>query len=655
MDFQHILKLIAAISGEPGDEFAALKAGGGNPNAPVAQIACPQPLPVSEIEGRTIFCGTVQVSEDNAKPDGKKISLAFTILKSWSSYPEPDPLVYLEGGPGGSALTMIPLLDRVYAPWRATRDIVFWDQRSAGISGHSVNCYNALSSNAVKIAKGQAGSTTTDGQAKPDTTMAECLREIESSGIDITKYNTTENARDVRTIMTALGYSTYNLYGISYGTKLALETMRVAPEGIRSVIIDGVAPSWVNLYNSFALKTDEVIDYVVQQCKADDACNKAFPELEKVINETLEKAAQGKLVYKGEVAPTAVVTAPFNSRNGKYDSTPITRFIPAYVYELHRGKETPTVDMLAAAGFDLPKAGEKEIAAASKTLPPRQRDLIRTLSDNTAIAAKVERSTVNVMGELRSALDEKSGVGPVASLFDQELEQSILAIRETSPEKVEAIIADYIVLQNEAPSKPALKVFVGKHFDGDAELRLQSLIDSMNEMEVKGSFAIIKRDSYKAEAGFLSAMYLSNYACQEDVPFNTLEGYRKANEALKYPLVANEYESLATSFFKTCEAFKPQPREFWHTPVDSDIPTLTIGSLFDIQTPASWAKVAAEKLTNAQVFMIPEAGHGAVLYQPCVADMGVAFVNNPNRKLSDACVGSIKIPWHIPDWAKTAK
>jgi hypothetical protein len=35
--------------------------------------------------------------------------------------------------------------------------------------------------------------------------------------------------------------------------------------------------------------------------------------------------------------------------------------------------------------------------------------------------------------------------------------------------------------------------------------------------------------------------------------------------------------------------------------------------------------------------------------------LGVAFMNNPQRKLSDACANSISITWHIPDWAKAAK
>ena len=140
----------------------------------------------------------------------------------------------------------------------------------------------------------QAHTTDISGANKDSNTISDCLKEVEAAGIDIAKYNTFENAKDVRTITRALGYQTYNLYGISYGTKLALETMRVAPEGIRSVVIDGVAPPWVHLYDSLALKMSEPIEHVVEQCKADATCNKTFPDLDKVIIDTLKKAKEGK-------------------------------------------------------------------------------------------------------------------------------------------------------------------------------------------------------------------------------------------------------------------------------------------------------------------------------------------------------------------------
>lgn len=141
MDHRYLLTLITALSGDANDEFATLKAGGTDTKGSIQQIVCPRPLPANEIEGKTLFCGTIQVPEDNTKPDSKKITLKFSILKSWSQYPEADPVVYLQGGPGGSAIDQIPLLAKTFEDFRKTRDVVFWDQRSAGLSGQSVKCF----------------------------------------------------------------------------------------------------------------------------------------------------------------------------------------------------------------------------------------------------------------------------------------------------------------------------------------------------------------------------------------------------------------------------------------------------------------------------------------------------------------------------------
>ena len=651
MDYQHILSLIAALTGEPGDAFSALKSGDAN----IKQILCPRPLPATDIEGKTVFCGTVEVPEDNAKPEGKKIPLKFTVLKSWSQYPEPDPVVYLQGGPGGSALRQIPLLASTFEAFRKTRDVVFWDQRSAGLSGQSVKCFNALAVNAAKIANRQDTATDISGSNKDNNTVADCLKEVEAAGIDIAKYNSFENAKDVRTITRALGYETYNLYGISYGTKLALETMRVAPEGIRSVVIDGVAPPWVHLYDTLALKMSEPIEIVVEQCKADALCNKTYPDLDNVIIDTLKMAKDGKIFHQGKPVTTDFVFRPFDERNGQYGKPSMTPYIPAFIYELNRGKEMPTVDLLALNDFKLPAPGDDDVAKAATVLPKAQRALLSTLSDNAAIQQRVDTSNQTVIEELRDELDAALNYGPVADLFDRELEKALIAAKGTNTANAEKMVSDYVALQNTDPSKENLNTFVTTHTTGEASTRLLALIDSMSESELAGSYAIIRRDAEKSEKGFFENLYLFNYACQEDIPFNSYEGYQKFTASLKYPFIGDAYDPLAKLVFGACLSFKPQQRDNWQVPVVSDIPTLSIGGLYDTQTPASWSKVAVEKLSNAQVFMIPEAGHGSIAYQPCVADMGVAFINNPQRKLSDACAESITITWHVPEWAKAAK
>lgn len=649
MDHAKLLALIAALSGDPEtDRFAALRAEATKPGSHVRIEACPRPLPANEIEGVSLLCGRVNVPEDRSQSGGKVIPLAFAVLRSTSHFPETDPVVYLQGGPGGSALTQIPLIERIFRPWRDRRDIVMFDQRSAGVSGLSVSCMTMLSTNAYEIARPDS--------RKPLPDLAkECVAELEGLGVPLPVYNTTQNALDVPLVVNALGYDDYNLYGISYGTKLALEVMRVAPQGLRSVIIDGVAPSWVNLYNSLALKNDEAIQHLVDQCAADQTCNQAYPGLGRIIAETLEKSAKGEIVFQGQKVPVEAVLMPLISRNGKYDSAPITRYIPAYIYELWRGKEMPTVQLLTDAKFDTPKADDAAILKAAGKLDAAQQALVQQVLDNSAIITRAEKSSARAIAALRDADENTRALGPLVNLFDQELSSALTETLRADKSKTQAVLADYTAMQNAAPGKSVLQAFVDKYTDGAAKTRLSNLIASMSDKELQGSFTIIRRDSLKAFTPFFFQFFLDVYACQEDVPFSSLEGYQAAAAKLKYPHVGELSDALAKGFFEACAQFKPQPRENWHVPVQSDIPTLSFGSLFDIQTPASWANTAIEKLSNAQAFMIPEAGHGAVIYQPCVSEMGVAFIDNPKRKFDNSCAESIKIDWHIAPWVSAPR
>jgi hypothetical protein len=58
-------------------------------------------------KGYTVECGMVTVPEDHANPDGPKIKLAVAIVHSTSPDPAPDPVLFIVGGPGGSALVIM--------------------------------------------------------------------------------------------------------------------------------------------------------------------------------------------------------------------------------------------------------------------------------------------------------------------------------------------------------------------------------------------------------------------------------------------------------------------------------------------------------------------------------------------------------------------
>ncbi len=648
MDYAQILALIAALGGEPQDDpFARLKADAARQGAVVSIEACPRPLPPGEIEGVSLICGRVKVPEDRTRPDGRMLPLAFAIYKATSRYPEPDPLVYLQGGPGGSAFDILEKLQTAFRPWRDRRDLVVYDQRSAGISGASVQCSQALSQNLVEIAR-PGSKANVDGIPTPDL-MKQCVAELEKQGVPLPLYNTTQNALDLPLIVKALGYGDYNIYGISYGSKLALEVMRAAPQGVRSVIIDGVAPPWLNLYTLQSQKIDEAIQHVVDQCAADRACNQAYPDLGRIFIETMNKAARGEVLFRGEKLSVENVLDPVGARNGNADGVPITRYIPAFLYELWRGKEMPTVEMLVSAGYRISRDDALVMKAAS-VLNAEQKALVQQILDNTAIAERANAGTARAEAALRNATEMARDFGPLAREFDNELDAAMKDLAQADKAKLTAALTDYGALRLQKPDKSALKAFVARHLGEPAKSRLEALVEAMTPREVEGSFAIIRRDSGRALAPFLSGLYLDVYACQEDVPFATFEGHRAVVSARKYPHLGSVSDATAKLFFDSCAALKPQPRENWHVPVVSDIPTLSFGGLYDVQTSASWAKAAIEKLSNAQAFLIPEAGHGAVLYQPCVAQMGVAFTDNPKRKFDDSCARSIKVDWYIAPW-----
>ncbi len=83
------------------------------------------------------------------------------------------------------------------------------------------------------------------------------------------------------------------------------------------------------------------------QCREDETCNKVYPDLDKVIIETLHMAKQERSPSGQAVSPTTVFW-PFEERDNRFGNLSMTPYLPAFIYELHRGKQMPTVDMLWA-------------------------------------------------------------------------------------------------------------------------------------------------------------------------------------------------------------------------------------------------------------------------------------------------------------------
>lgn len=229
--------------------------------------------------GFDITCGDVTMPETHADPDnGRTVRLHVAIFHSDSDAPAPDPIVYLEGGPGGDALESVPLIfAERFAPFLANHDFIMFDQRGTGYSEPSLACpeytelaYDTLS---LDVPLEEEIALTVD-------VLQTCHARLAAAGVNFAAYNSLENAADLAALRTALGYDEWNLYGISYGTRLAQTVMRDDPTGIRSVILDSTYPLQADLVTEIVPNADRAFAAFFAGCAADPACSAAYPDLE---------------------------------------------------------------------------------------------------------------------------------------------------------------------------------------------------------------------------------------------------------------------------------------------------------------------------------------------------------------------------------------
>jgi pimeloyl-ACP methyl ester carboxylesterase len=166
---------------------------------------------------------------------------------------------------------------RIVKPFIANRDFIVFDQRGTSYSNPSMECmeisnltYETLNRN----------NSMEDTASMSLSAISECKERLVSEDVDLSAYNSAENAADLASLRQSLGYDEWNLFGISYGTKLALTTMRDYPNGIRSVILDSAYPLQVDLYTSLLPNIDRALNLLFKECIEDKICDRDYPALE---------------------------------------------------------------------------------------------------------------------------------------------------------------------------------------------------------------------------------------------------------------------------------------------------------------------------------------------------------------------------------------
>ena len=232
-------------------------------------------------------CGILRVPENRNNPNSAIIELAVVIVQTHSENPQPDPIVYLVGGPGGSIVrSATNFFSSNMIPFAHQRDIIFFDQRGTGLSQPNLQCDGVINIALNALTEGYDADV--ELRRSRYASML-CSQQYLEMDVDVSAYTTANNAADLNDLRLALGYDSWNLFGVSYGTRLALTAMRDYPEGIRSVVLDSVYPAQVNLFTDYVANALRALDVLFAGCAADAACQVDYPDLESTFYQLYEQ------------------------------------------------------------------------------------------------------------------------------------------------------------------------------------------------------------------------------------------------------------------------------------------------------------------------------------------------------------------------------
>jgi pimeloyl-ACP methyl ester carboxylesterase len=573
-------------------------------------------------EGRTIHCGLLHVPQARSDPDGMQVSLPYAQIRAESAHPQPDPIVYIGGGPGGSSLAEFDTLYAWLRPLRRDRDLILYDQRGTLLASPVLDCAVAdpATPTPAEFAAAEAG---VPAALLPlnanDVAVAACAARLQAAGIDLAQYDTATHAADLVDLAAALGYPHYALYATSYGTRIVLEVMRSEAAGPVAAVLDATLPPQAMPYERETTAAAELLDQVFAQCAADPVCAIAYPDLAA----TFVRLAQLPDVTLPALSPVwnAEPTGHTLWRFVLERLSPETAsYAPAIVTELGRGE---VATLTAVWRGELPPPVPPVTGASDPDVDPiRVNEFVLHL--NAAYFLNRDR------------------LGAAA-----QVEWRRLAGRNADRARLARFIADYL------PAEAA---------DGVSPLRtavtppagdLLAQLAALNDAELSVAFAEL------AGAPPFPMTTGANLAaeCRDELPFNNYAVAVTAHQGRGIPndVVERELRQLR-HFWAQCALFPTGGAAITQTlPVTSSMPVLILQGGLDAVTPPAWAEAARQSLSGAHYVLFPAAGHvvssqAESLRTGCVTRLVAAFLDAPRAAPDTTCVAAhYGIAWRLPE------
>ena len=248
------LRLVAII---------VLFAGGCAPGSRPSQALAPCALAEGPADAH---CGVLDVWENRRAKSGRRIALKVIVLPALRSAATARPVFLLAGGPGQGAAALVDGWRRLLGPIQRAHDIVLVDTRGTG-SSHPLECKETGS-----VLQGA------ELDARSTEVLRACLAAYRDYA-DVTQYTTANAVDDLDEVRARLGYSTIDLYGVSYGTRVAMMYVSRYRARVGAVVLDSVFPPENHVPSFLARDAQRSLDLLVQGCEANVPCRTRFPNL----------------------------------------------------------------------------------------------------------------------------------------------------------------------------------------------------------------------------------------------------------------------------------------------------------------------------------------------------------------------------------------
>lgn len=285
---------------------------------------------------RKVRCGWYK--PHGIQPDKTNIKIPIVYIH-YRFKTQATPVLHINGGPGYSTGLDKKGINRWLqwvdqTGWK--RDVVFWDHRGTGLSTPLPVCDQLLETSISGLSQNQTMTTEVNLWYQ---FMQKCQQQFKKLNIPLNTFSTENSVQDSLNIMALIGAKRWKIYASSYGTRVALQIMRDAPQNIDAVILDSVYPTRIHDLLVTPYFINSAFNALFNACSYHYICFKLFPSLEKSIQNAVKILNQSPQTYYVKVAgiPQKIKVVLNGNRliwaihGAMYDWTHIEK-IPAYIY-----------------------------------------------------------------------------------------------------------------------------------------------------------------------------------------------------------------------------------------------------------------------------------------------------------------------------------